>query len=145
MRRALFICLLGWWPLLSICQSTHDVLGEWEGYITQTPAGLADRYPFWLRLYDSKEGIVGESTIAMPDDEEAWGRMNVKVEWEEGLLRVTELEIVAQQLYVFAYWCIKAYDLRPVWVDGVLQLDGEWVSGHCGGSVGTVHLERRLT
>jgi hypothetical protein len=123
---------------------SENIGGAWFGYITQSPTGLADRYIFQLYIDEVDGAIQGQSYIAL-EDEDAYGIMDIKCEIEDGKLNVTELEIIDQQLFEFAYWCVKSYKLELKVENGISILEGDWESDYCGDSVGSIHLERRLS
>lgn len=122
----------------------ENIAGEWFGYITQTPTGLADRYIFQLNLKEEDGKIKGQSYIAI-DEDSSFGIMDIECEVVNGKLLVNEVEIVDQQLYIYAYWCMKSYSLELKMENGVSVLEGAWVSDFCGDSKGNIHLERRLS
>lgn len=137
--------LLGFTMSLA-AQTREDMAGEWVGYITQKPRGLAERYHFKLNLEVDGDELVGEAQINMEDSTHIWGIMDLVGEWDpQGTVDFRELGIKRQNLWSYAYWCIKEYKLRPNWVKGVLMLNGPWSSGACAGSSGWIHLERRLS
>lgn len=140
---AALFCLL---HLASFAQTRDDYVGEWFGYITQTPAGLASRYVFGLDLEATEDGVTGEARLTMEEDSEIYGIMDIKGSFEQGQLYIVEQYIKAQYMYIFGYWCLKDYRLTATWVDGILVLEGQWNSNDCGTSTaGFIHLERRLS
>ncbi len=131
---------------IAAAQTRHDYAGEWFGYITQEPAGLASRYTFELELEATDDGLKGEAHISMEEQPEIFGVMAISGNFEEAGLLINEEIIVSQRMYTFGYWCMKSYRLRATWVNGILILEGNWTSDACGdGDQGFIHLERRLS
>jgi hypothetical protein len=146
MRASLSLLLILMLALIAPAQTRNDYLGEWFGYITQEPAGLAARYIFELELEDAEGGITGEARLRLEDDPEVYGIMEIASSYENAQINVVELYIKAQKMYTYGYWCLKDYQLTATWVQGVLVLEGRWESGNCGNAnVGFIHLERRLS
>ncbi|MEY3444993.1 MAG: hypothetical protein RLZZ519_3274 [Bacteroidota bacterium] len=141
----LLFALLSTTTFLS-AQTREDMAGEWVGYITQKPRGLAERYFFRLNLEVQDDQLSGEAQINMEDSTHILGVMDLVGEWDpEGSVEIRERGIKRQNLWSYAYWCIKEYKLRANWVKGVLMLNGPWFSNACAGSSGWIHLERRLS
>jgi hypothetical protein len=107
---------------------------------------LKSRVVWRKGIISSGDELVGEAQISMEDSTHIWGVMDLVGEWDpEGTVEFRELGIKRQNLWSYAYWCLKDYKLRPNWVKGVLMLNGPWSSGACAGSSGWIHLERRLS
>ena len=123
---------------------TNEVSGAWFGFITQTPSGLSDRYFFQLYIEEADGELMGQSYIAM-ENNDTYGIMNFKCEIQDGALHIVELEIVEEQLMKYAYWCMKSYLLFLKDENGTQVLEGDWQSEFCGDSNGSIHLERRLS
>lgn len=123
---------------------TADPAGEWYGYITQTPSGLASRYGFHLNLSIQGNKVSGYSRIHMEDDETYFGVMKLAGVWEDEKLVLTEVEIAKEQIYSYAYWCLKDLFLNIRIENGLVILEGNWESERCSFSTGNIHLERLL-
>ena len=146
MRTTIFVALLMLFHFAALAQSHDDFAGEWVGYITQKPAGLAARYDFALTMELSDSGITGEARISLENNADIFGTMYIRGEFGKYFATVNELEITSQNMYSYAYWCMKEYYLKIIEVNGLFIIEGEWNSNRCGdANSGKIHLERRLS
>lgn len=144
-RMGLLAVLVAFLCASATAQSRFDIAGEWFGYITQRPAGLAERYFFELKLELDGDRFKGESRISLQDSTAIYGVMDVQGTIMEPQIWIDELQVKEQNMFSFAYWCIKSYKLQANWVRGILVMEGWWESDNCGYSAGFIHLERRLS
>ncbi len=146
MRTAIFVALLMLLHFAVQAQSYNDFAGEWVGYITQDPAGLAARYDFALSMEVSDSGITGEARISLEDNADIYGTMYIRGGFGQYFATVNELEITSQNMCSYAYWCMKEYDIWITEQNGILIIEGKWNSDQCGdANFGKIHLERRLS
>ena len=144
--RFFLVLLVSFLTKPAFAQTQDDYLGEWMGYITQEPRGIASRYYFALDLRRDGDNITGEAHIALEDDPKVYGYMELEGHFEESGIVVTELFVNREQLYSYMYWCLKTYRLTAFWDNnGMLVLQGTWQSDACGETAGAIHLERRLS
>lgn len=139
MKKVLFVLLCA--ALSAVAFGQNEVEGVWLGYITQDPGGLADKYHFQVNLDLKGDNLEGTSTIAMLDDESIFGIMTLKGEANNVSVSFNEQEIIKQNMYSFAYWCIKDIELQLVKRNGKEVLVGSWTSNQCPGT-GEIVLER---
>lgn len=146
MRITIFVALLMLLQFAAFGQSHNDFAGEWVGYITQSPAGLAARYDFALTMEVSDSGITGEARISLEDNADIFGTMYIRGDFGKEYATVNELEITSQNIFSYAYWCMKEYYITITEVNGIFIIEGEWGSDECGdANFGMIHLERRLS
>eukprot|EP01031_Cornospumella_fuschlensis_P049302 gene49302-60349_t len=119
-----------------------DYSGNWTGYITQKSVmALASNYHFTLRLQQTDDEITGHSEIRMWDEENVYGVMEVLGSFNENELELKETEIVREQIYSYAYWCLKNMHMYYSIENGKEILRGNWNSEACTGP-GEIYLER---
>lgn len=121
--------------------TADDLSGCWTGYITQEPATISDKY-YWETNFDvDANQFKGFSVIRMEHEMEVFGKISFNGNWSGEHIRVQEEEVVSQNMYTWAYWCIKHVDLFPEWKDGEWILRGYWKSENCPGS-GQIYLRK---
>lgn len=141
MKKVILLCValvLGY----SFSQATPDYTGHWTGYITQKSVmALASNYHFSLSLQQTDDEITGHSEIRMWDEQNVFGVMELLGSYNENELELKETEIVREQIYSYAYWCLKNMHLYLTVENGKEILRGNWNSDACSGP-GEVYLER---
>ena len=135
----IFACIF----TLILFAQTDELDGVWEGYITQDPGGLAQEYYFQVDLDILDEELVGTTTIRLLDKPDVYGIMNMHGKVTDEEISFEEDAILKQQIYTYAYWCLKEIQLKPVQLDGKTVLQGKWLSDRCPGT-GEVTLEKTV-
>lgn len=119
-----------------------DYSGNWTGYITQhSVMALSSNYHFTLSLKQNGDEITGHSEIRMWDEENVFGTMELLGSFNDDELDLKETEIIREQIYSYAYWCLKNMHLYYTVEDGKEILRGTWNSESCSGP-GEIYLER---
>lgn len=125
-----------------ISLAAPDYSGNWTGYITQKSAmALSSNYHFSLRLQDTDGEITGHSEIRMWDEQNVFGVMELVGSYNEDELDLKETEIVREQIFSYAYWCLKSMHMYYTVENGKEILRGHWNSDVCTGP-GEIYLER---
>lgn len=124
-----------------ISRAAPDYSGNWTGYITQKSVmALSTNYHFTLNLQQTDNEIIGHSEIRMWDDQNVYGVMELVGSFNEDELDLKETEIVREQIYSYAYWCLKTMRMHYSIENGKEVLRGNWNSEACG--PGDIYLER---
>lgn len=120
----------------------QNYAGLWTGYITQeSQMALANNYYFSLSLEVNGNQITGTSEIRMWDDASITGTMDLSGNFSGNKLEILESKIIKQEIYTFAYWCLKLLKVEYSIKEGKEILTGHWESEACSGP-GTIYLER---
>ena len=123
-------------------QAQPNYAGLWTGYITQeSNNALANNYYFSLSLELSGNQVIGFSEIRMWDDAAISATMELSGVVSANNVEIQELKITKQEIYTFAYWCLKLLKMEYSIKDGKEMLMGHWESELCNGP-GKIHLER---
>lgn len=137
-----FILLLLAIILGFIVSQAQHYAGYWTGYITQHSASaIANNYHFSLSLEIEGTQIAGTSEIRLWDDVNIMGTMELKGSFSGERIELQELKIIKQEIYTFAYWCLKLLKMQYIITDGKETLQGHWESELCNGP-GEIYLER---
>ena len=120
-----------------------NISGDWEGYITQTPSTLSGEYHWSMTVVQEGNKVRGFTTIRMYEDPENYGTITFSGSRDvNGIFVLDEDEVVESVIYPFAYWCIKTITFSAEQVQGKEVLSGDWTADFCGGTSGTIWLER---
>lgn len=125
-----------------ISRAETDYSGGWSGYITQKSSmALASNYRFTVSLQVRDGEVSGHTEIRMWDEPDIYGIMDLEGTVNGCSLELKETEITRQQIYSYAYWCLKFLKLQYATENGKEVLTGHWTSETCSGP-GDVYLER---
>lgn len=142
MKKVILIAVASLLAFLISRADTPNYAGTWVGYITQkSPTALASNYRFSLTLEVNGDEVSGHSEIHMWDENEVYGMMALEGTFDEDELDLKETEIVREQIYNYAVWCLKFLHLQYAEENGKELLRGHWQSESCSGP-GDIYLER---
>lgn len=116
--------------------------GKWAGVIYQnSESGIARKYTFELEVFIDQDNISGFSTISMINEPGVYGILNITGKVTKNGLDIKETRIIEEQIYSYAYWCIKSYQLTFEQKNDKLTLTGNWSSDKCSGQ-SSIYLEK---
>jgi outer membrane protein OmpA-like peptidoglycan-associated protein len=118
-----------------------NLVGNWQGILTQPNGGLDDNYAFWFTFKQTKDSIHGFSRLELSNSNN-FGIIELKGTIKGNVITVQETKITEENIRYGASWCIKRYVLTYDPNDG--SLSGTWESTKTCGP-GKIYLFKAMT
>jgi hypothetical protein len=139
-----FLIILGGSSFSNMTPSEEVVQlgGHWSGYLTQELDGLAKKYYFKMEIKQEKNTARGFTTITMINDSQIFGKMSFTGDVRYKTLKFKEDKIIRQNIYQYAYWCIKSATLVYRIEQNTQILEGHWEGCGTSSEQDLIHVER---
>ncbi|OAV46235.1 hypothetical protein [Lewinella sp. 4G2] len=121
-----------------------NVSGTWTGKLLQNEGGIAPEFAFTMEIAHNGIFVRGTSYVS---HQGIWAEMRFSgYQKENGVIVITETEILRSQKPNDLSWCMKEYELRAEYTAEGMVLTGPWWGESAYGACipGSVRLKRKI-
>ncbi len=107
-------------------EEENRIAGTWRGYLLQEAGSLDTRYPFEMKIYQSKQKVWGTTYIRSENYPDIYGLISFQGTYKQQVLKFHETQIIRQHIPTRYQWCIKEAELSLLRINQTFSLEGLW-------------------